>query len=255
VIDNLIINAQQAMPVGGTIELTARNITLAEKEHPNLKKGDYVKISIKDYGTGISKELLPRIFDPFFTTKTKGHGLGLATCYSILNRHDGCIDVESELEKGTTFEVYLPSSTETVSSADGKTASMHKGRGTFLIMDDEEVMQETISQMLKSFGYTVKCTADGQSAVDFFASETKANRPVTGMIFDLTVPGGMGGKEAIEKIRKLNTDIPAFVASGYAVDPIMKNPSEHGFTASICKPFRKSELSEMLNNFITANIK
>ncbi|MDA3894567.1 MAG: ATP-binding protein, partial [Desulfobacteraceae bacterium] len=250
VIDNLIINAQQAMPVGGTIELTARNITLTEKEHPNLPKGDYVKISVKDSGIGISKELLSKIFDPFFSTKTKGHGLGLAMCYSIVNRHGGCIDVESEQGKGSIFQVYLPSTTENVSSVDEKTARIHKGKGTFLVMDDEEIILSTIRKMLGSYGYTVECKIDGQSAVDFFALETKANRPIAGLIFDLTVPGGMGGKAAIEQIRQLDTDVPAFVASGYAEDPVMKKPSEYGFTASICKPFRKSELSEMLNRFM-----
>jgi len=250
VIDNLIINAQQAMPVGGTIELTARNITLAEKEHPMLANGNYVKISVKDTGVGIPQELISKIFDPFFTTKAKGHGLGLATCYSIVKRHDGCIDVESEPGKGSTFKVYLPATTESASSEIKKTDKTHKGSGTFLIMDDEEVMRDTIGDMLETLGYSVVSKENGKDAIDFFATETKANRKISGIIFDLTIPGGMGGKAAIEEIRKLNKDIPAFVASGYADDPVMKKPTEHGFTASICKPFRKSELSEMLNKYM-----
>jgi len=250
VIDNLIINAQQAMPVGGRIELTARNITLAEKEHPSLSKGNFVKISVKDTGVGIPKELIAKIFDPFFTTKAKGHGLGLATCYSIINRHGGCIDVESEPGKGSTFQVYLPASMESASSVNQKKAKTHKGSGTFLIMDDEEVMRDTIGAMLEALGYSVVSKENGKDAIVFFATESKANRKITGIIFDLTVPGGMGGKAAIEEIRKLNKDIPAFVASGYADDPVMKNPLEYGFMASICKPFRKSELSEMLNKYM-----
>jgi two-component system cell cycle sensor histidine kinase/response regulator CckA len=250
VIDNLIINAQQAMPLGGTIELTARNITFAEKEIPNRPKGNYVRISLKDHGIGMTKELLPRIFDPFFTTKAKGHGLGLATCFSIINRHDGYIDVESESGTGSTFHVYLPATTDVVSSASEMSATPHKGSGTFLIMDDEEVIRETIHGMLASFGYNVVCKENGKDAVDFFTTEIKANRTFAGMIFDLTVPGGMGGKDAVEEIRKLNTVIPVFVASGYAEDPVMKNPIEYGFTGSICKPFKKSELMEMLNKHV-----
>ena len=250
VIDNLIINAQQAMPVGGTIELSARNITLAEKEHPLLAIGNYVRIAVKDSGIGIQKELVSKIFDPFFTTKAKGHGLGLATCYSIINRHGGCIDVESEPGKGSTFKVYLPASTEAASATSMNTVKTHEGSGTFLVMDDEEVMRETVGDMLMALGYSVISKENGKEAIDFFASETKANRKIAGMIFDLTVPGGMGGKAAIEEIRKVNKDIPAFVASGYADDPVMKKPTEHGFTASICKPFRKVELSEMLNKYM-----
>ena len=117
-------------------------------------------------------------------------------------------------------------------------------------MDDEEVMLEIIESMLRTLGYSVVSKKNGKDAIDFFATETKANRKITGIIFDLTVPGGMGGKAALEEIRKLNKDIPVFVTSGYADDPVMKKPVEHGFTASICKPFRKSELSEMLNEHI-----
>jgi len=252
VIDNLIINAQQAMPLGGTIELTARNITLSDKEHPLLAKGNYIRIAIKDNGIGIPKELLTKIFDPFFTTKAKGHGLGLATCYSIVNRHGGCIDVESEQGKGSTFKVYLPASQETTAVNFKQAEKTHRGSGTFLIMDDEEALRDIIGGMLETFGYTVIGKENGKDAVDFFLSETKANRKFVGMIFDLTVPGAMGGKDAIQEIRKIDREIPVFVASGYADDPVMKNPSEYGFTASICKPFRTSELVEMLERHLKA---
>ncbi len=253
VVDNIIINAQQAMPVGGTIELAARNTTLDEKEHPLLKKGNYVKISIKDTGIGIPKELLSRIFDPFFTTKPKGHGLGLATCYSIIKRHSGVIDVDSEPGKGSTFHVYLPASMGEVSSDTKKSTNKYKGTGTFLVMDDEEVMREAISDMLGSFGYTVVCKENGREAVDYFTGEIEDKRKVAGMIFDLTVPGGMGGQAAVAEIRKLNTEIPVFVASGYADDPVIKEPAEYGFTASICKPSRKTELMEMLGKYLQPN--
>lgn len=247
VIDNIIINAEQAMPNGGTIEITARNVSLEGNEFAFIAKGHYVCLSIKDTGIGILKESLPHIFDPFYTTKSKGHGLGLATCYSIIHRHGGTIDVESEPGRGSTFHVYLPASTD-VASVVGLPEVTHAGSGTFIVMDDEDVMRDTIRNMLQTFGYTVVCMHDGREAIHFFTQEANEKRPIAGMILDLTVPGGMGGKTAVAEIRRLslNADIPIFAASGYADDPVMKNPEAFGFTASICKPFRKSELAEML---------
>ncbi|HEX2957376.1 MAG TPA: PAS domain S-box protein [Chitinispirillaceae bacterium] len=250
VIDNIIINSKQAMPDGGKINISARNITIAKGHHVTLKNGEYVRISIRDHGIGMPKEILPRIFDPFYTTKATGHGLGLATCYSIINRHDGCIDVESEPGKGSTFHVFLPATSDVSDTAEVKSKSIHKGSGTFIIMDDEAVILETIACILESFGYNVIKTVNGQEAVDVLSSEIAAKRNVTAMLFDLTIPGGMGGKEAINEIRKISTGIPVFVSSGYADDPVMANPKEYGFFASICKPFRKSELSDMLNRHI-----
>jgi PAS domain S-box-containing protein len=250
VIDNIIINAKQAMSDGGSIELSAKNITLSEKDHSPLPNGDYVKIAIKDYGIGIPKEILPRIFDPFYTTKATGHGLGLATCYSIIKRHNGCIEVESEPGKGSTFHIFLPAAKDSASSSQEIPAATHKGSGAFLIMDDEEVMRETIGSMLESLGYNVVYKENGSAAIDFVVEEIKAKRKIAGMIFDLTIPGGIGGKESIAEIRKIGLEAPAFVTSGYAKDPVMANPAEHGFVASICKPFRKSELAEMLNKYM-----
>jgi len=246
VIDNLTINAQQAMPSGGTIKVSAQNISLSEKEHPPLMAGNYVKLSIKDQGIGIPKEFLPRIFDPYYTTKPKGHGLGLATCYSIINRHDGIIDVESESGKGSTFNIYLPATIDTISTRDEKLAKQHSGSGTFLIMDDEKAILDMMKKMLESFGYNVVVKTNGAEAIDFFAAEFKANRKIAGMIFDITVPGGMGGKEAVKEIRKMCSDTPVFVASGYSEDPIISNPEEYGFNGSIRKPFMLADLSDML---------
>jgi len=253
VIDNIVINAMQAMPGGGTIEISAGNVALQAKQHLTLPAGGYVKISIRDDGTGIPKEIRHRIFDPFYSTKAKGHGIGLATCYSIIYRHGGCIDVESELGKGSTFHVFLPAFAGSVSSFAEDKVTGHEGKGTILIMDDENIIRETVGLMLQSFGYTVISTANGRQAIDCFLAETKANRKLTGMIFDLTIPGGMGGKEAIREIRKLNAgaETPAFVASGYTEDPVMANPEEYGFTASIGKPFMTSELAKMLNTYLT----
>jgi PAS domain S-box-containing protein len=249
VIDNIVINAQQAMPNGGAVEITAENISLGENERPPLKEGDYVMISIRDFGIGISKDIIPRIFDPFYTTKTKGHGLGLATCYSIISRHGGWIDVESESGKGATFHVYLPASTEAVAMGAGAVPT-HRGGGTIVVMDDEEIVRDTMRNILEIMGYKVICKNDGQTAIDFYITETKANRKLAAMIFDLTIPGGMGGLEAVREIRKVDKEIPIFVASGYADNFVMKNPVECGFTGSISKPFTIAELSEMLSRNI-----
>lgn len=247
VIENIIINAQQAMPAGGNIQLSAQNISLANKEHPELKAGNYVKISIKDSGIGIPKEIISRIFDPFFTTKIKGHGLGLATCYSIINRHGGFIDVESDSGRGSSFHVFLPASTDEYALASDQTAAMHKGKGTFLLMDDQKVIRDTVGAMLRSFGYSVVLKNSGEDAIDFVKKDLSEGNKITAMIFDLTIPGCMGGKEAITEIRKISKEIPVFVASGYADDPVMSEPKKHGFTASISKPFTMADLANVLN--------
>lgn len=250
VIDNIILNATQAMPQGGTITIGARNRMLNEKEHPVLTPGAYVQLSIQDTGVGIPPDLTDKIFDPFFTTKEAGHGLGLATCYSIIKRHDGCIEVESTPGKGTTFTIFLPAKFEAVPSADPACDTRVAATGTFLIMEDDPIMRQIIREMLETLGFAVISTENGQDALDRFKAETLANRDLTGIIFDLTIPGGMGGTAALQEIRKQNTAIPAFVASGYAEDPVMKNPTEFGFTASLCKPFKLSELTQLLRRHL-----
>ncbi|MBN1698904.1 MAG: PAS domain S-box protein [Spirochaetales bacterium] len=250
VVNNIVINAQQAMPQGGTIEISARNITLGDDDVHLRLKGDYVKFSIKDYGVGISKKILPFIFDPFFSTKLQGHGIGLSICYSIIKRHGGTIDVESVIDKGSTFHIYLPALTETAGFSIDATDVDHTGSGTMIVMDDQEVVTEVIAGMLETFGYSVVCAHNGREALEFFINETNAKRNITGLILDLTVPGGMGGKDIIKEIRTLNAGIPVIVVSGYADDPIMKNPEKYGFTASICKPFRRTDLAKILEKYM-----
>jgi len=250
VIENLTINAQQAMPNGGQIKLTAENISIPANKHAELSPGNYVKISLKDYGIGIPREFLARIFDPYYTTKSDGHGLGLASCYSIVKKHDGCIDVQSKPGKGSTFNLYLPAVSDAKSTTENKKTSMHKGTGTFLVMDDEKTILDITKRMLESFGYNVILAENGQEAVDFFKVSKQENKHIAGMIFDLTISGGMGGKEAIDEIRKICKETPAFVSSGYSSDPIMAEPEKYGFNASICKPFMKKELSNMLEKHL-----
>lgn len=250
VIDNLVLNAQQAMPAGGQIIITARNVAARTPPLPSLGPGNYVEIAVKDHGIGIPADLLSRIFDPYFTTKAKGHGLGLSTCYSIISRHGGGFDVTSEPGKGSTFAFFLPAvhDAELISKEDR--ADDHHGTGKFIIMDDEEMVREIAGIMIESFGYQKVLFDDGSKAVDYFARATADGLPVAGMIFDLTIPGGMGGLAAQAAIRKISTATPIFVASGYSEDPVMAEPEKHGFTASISKPFRRNELAAMLNRSI-----
>ncbi len=245
IIDNLVINAQQAMPSGGRITIGAQNVTLKNGDNPLLKPGNYIRISIKDTGIGMPANLLQRIFDPFFTTKHKGNGLGLATCYAIVQKHAGMIDVESVMGKGSTFHVYIPASQN---APGGKEAAMpvaHLGCGRILIMDDEAFMRDIVSTFLKEMGYSVVEAKDGAEAVKLLTAT--AGAVIDAAIFDLTIPGGMGGKDAIVQVRKTLPDLPVFVSSGYSEDPVMAEPQNYGFTDSLCKPYRKEELSAMLS--------
>jgi CheY-like chemotaxis protein len=246
VIDNIVINAQQAMPAGGNIEIAASNVPVGEGEHALLVAGDYVRVSIKDSGVGIPKGVLPYVFDPFYTTKTDGHGLGLTVCHSIVRRHGGCIDVESEPGKGSTFRVYLPASRNPPEVAAATTAR-HPGAGTVIAVDDQEVVRNTVREMLESLGYAVVCLSDGKAALEFYKRECMAGQRFAAILLDLTMPGGMGGRELLAEIRKVSQAIPVFAMSGYANDGVMTAPAEHGFSGSIAKPFRLAELSAMLS--------
>jgi PAS domain S-box-containing protein len=252
VIDNIIINAQQAMPMGGRMTVTANNLVLNDGEHPPLIAGRYVQIAIKDTGTGIQPKLLKRIFDPFFTTKQKGTGLGLATCYSIMRKHEGCIEVESELDKGSAFSLFFPASTKEAVSERSQPISRHKGRGTVLVMDDEDFIRELTREMFKDMGYGVLAAKNGEEALKLVADVLNSGEPLVCALLDLTVPGGMGGKETIARFRKQYPNVPVFASSGYSEDPVIANPKEYGFTDSLRKPFLKTELAELLNKHVHA---
>lgn len=247
-IDNIVINAQQAMPLGGIVRVIASNYHIAEGEHGFLQAGNYVRIAIIDSGIGIPNEHIRKIFDPFFTTKEKGHGLGLSTCYSIVKRHGGFIDVESEPGKGSTFIIFLPADQKVILDQN-KMSGKHNGSGIFVVMDDEEVIRETIGGMLELFGYTVVFKNDGQALLEY-VRKTIPDGQIKALILDLTIPGGLGGKEVIKELRHLAGTIPVFVMSGYGDDPVMADPLAYGFTASICKPMRHFEFSQMLNDHL-----
>jgi len=246
VLENVVINAEQAMPLGGGIEITAENVTFKEGAHPVLRPGPYIRISVKDQGMGIPRDHLPRVFDPFFSTKTRGHGLGLATSYSVVKQHNGDIDVESVTGEGSTFHIYLPATDDAPADFVSRSTDPYNGHGKILIMDDEPLIRDTLSEMLVSLGFTVATAIDGEEALERFQTEADGDEPFRALIFDLTIPGAMGGRDAVGQIRRLDTEVPVFVASGYGSDPVMANPEAYGFSASIKKPFRKSDLVEML---------
>jgi PAS domain S-box-containing protein len=250
VIDNIVINAQQAMPLGGELNISAENIHLAENENPTFAGGNYVRLSFADSGVGIPADILPRIFDPFFTTKAKGHGLGLATCFSIVKRHDGFLEAISKPGKGATFFVYLPATNDLDSSASPLPEISHKGIGSVLIMDDEEVVRDILGAMLKKLGYSVESATNGTDTLALVSQRKKNGLSFAAIILDLTIRGGLGGRETVAELRRMGVTEPIFVASGYSEDPVMARPQDFGFTAAIKKPFTKAELSGALGKFL-----
>jgi len=247
VIDNIVINAKQAMLSGGAIKITADNVTINADHSGNLlHNGNYVRISICDSGKGIPKNIIHRIFDPFFSTKETGHGLGLATVHSIVQRHDGWIDVESEPGTGSSFYVYLPCSTFAMPEEPSVSKTTYTGKGTALIMDDEEFMRDIICQMLTKMGFAVTQTMDGKQAFELWSKAHYAGLPYNVVLLDLTIPGGMGGRDTVAKIRSICPDAIVIASSGYSEDPVMSDPQRFGFNASIVKPYRKEELTDVL---------
>jgi PAS domain S-box-containing protein len=250
VINNLIINADQAMPDGGIIKVRAENIIVKAQQDPALKEGTYVKISLEDQGVGIQKEHLRKIFDPYFTTKQKGNGLGLAIVYSIIKKHDGYIHVESESGVGTTFSLYLPASDERCTVKDEKSEKTFRGKGKILVMDDEDIVLEVAGEMVTHLGYKVELVKDGSQVVETYSKATATGEPFDAVIMDLTVPAGIGGKEAIQKLMEIDPEVKAIVSSGYSNDPVMADFKKYGFRGVIAKPYRVEELSETLHKVI-----
>jgi len=254
VINNTVINADQAMPEGGVIEISARNIVMPSEDNPSLplKPGRYVIISIKDSGEGIPPENIAKLFDPFFTTKQRGTGLGLSICYSIITRHNGFIDVESKPGAGTAFSIYLPAS-ESVPEARARTEqpSLLAGRGRILLMDDDEAVLSAASQMIRLIGFDLQLARHGAEAIDLYQKAKQDNNPFAAVIMDLTVPGGMGGKETIARLLEFDPQVRAVVSSGYSTDAVISDYEKYGFKAAITKPYNLQNLKEVLSKVIS----
>jgi PAS domain S-box-containing protein len=250
VFNNLIINADQAMPSGGIITVTCGNALLGASDVLSLHEGKYVKISIADKGIGIPKEFLQKIFDPYFTTKKRGSGLGLATCYSIIKRHGGQILADSELGTGTTFHIYLPASEGLVQKKSLEVEGLVKGQGRILVMDDDEAVRDASMNVLKALGYEVVVVPDGSEALIFFQKAKASGKPFDVVIMDLTIPGGLGGKETIKKLLEIDPDAKAIVSSGYSNDPVMAEYAHYGFKGVVAKPYKIREMGETVYRVI-----
>jgi len=249
VIHSMVLNARDAMPEGGVVFLSVENVTVSLKDGLLLREGDYVRMSIKDGGIGIPAENIPKIFDPYFTTKEmgnqKGMGLGLSVCYSIVKNHQGAITVESKVGVGTTFHVYLPVSPEKVEEERGKSKISRRKR--VLAMDDEKEVRKILEEVLKDEGYEAAFARDGSEAIKLYQEAKEAQRPFDAVILDLTVPGGMSGKETIKRLLEMDPEVKAIVSSGYHKDPIMLKFKEYGFKVALAKPYKISTLRRVLS--------
>jgi PAS domain S-box-containing protein len=246
-LNNLIINSNQAMPDGGVITIAARNVSGHSLNHPIIKTGEWVKISITDRGPGIPEQHIDRIFDPFFTTKQKGSGLGLAITYSVIRRHDGYIEVESTSPQGTTISVFLPASNEELSpELKDDNPFLTRGEGTILLMDDDEGVLSVINMALSRLGYKTVLARDGREAINKYKQAINSGERFDVVIMDLTIPGGMGGKETIALLREIDPDVKAIVSSGYSNDPIISEYEKYGFSGCVCKPYKASQLGAAL---------
>ena len=217
VLNNLVINANQAMPEGGSIKISAENVAVDEHDGLPIKKGNFVKISIKDQGIGIPDEYLHKIFDPYFTTKQEGSGLGLATCHSIIKKHGGHITVESALGVGTTFSIYLPTSgKESFSVKNIVEDALCFGKGKILLMDDEQDVLDTAEEMLIHLGYQVEIAKNSTEALKLYNHSKKSGEPFEAVILDLTIPGDAGGKEAVQRLLEIDPLVKTIVSSSNA---------------------------------------
>jgi len=250
VISNIVINANQAMPNGGIIRITAENLMPEKINEISVKPGRYIHISIKDQGVGIDEKHLSKIFDPYFTTKQAGSGLGLAAAYSITKMHNGYITVDSLIGTGTTFDIYLPASDKEIPVKE-ETALL-TGRGKILLMDDDRMLREMAKEMLEMLGYEPEFAIDGAEAVEMYRKAMESGKPYDAVILDLSIPGSMGGKEAVKILIEMDPEVKAVVFSGYSDDPVMSNFREYGFKGMMTKPFEFKTLSRVLNEVLKA---
>jgi PAS domain S-box-containing protein len=244
VFDNLLLNAVQAMPLGGTIKIVAKKCHELPVE---LKAGEYVCVCVVDQGVGIPSQYITKIFDPFFTTKQLGSGLGLATAYSIVKKHDGIITVESEPGKGATFHIYLPVAEGEITEVANAVADVF-GRGErVLVMDDEDFIRDVAVEILTEAGFKPETFIDGESALAAFKKSISDGNPFRFGILDLTIPGGMGGREMASHIRKIYPGFILIASSGYSEDPVMAEPRSFDFSGSLTKPYRREDLMSLLS--------
>jgi len=246
VLHNILLNARQAMPEGGIIEVRAANTVV--KDAPGA--GTWVRISIRDYGCGIPADVLTRIFDPYYTTKPGGSGLGLATAYAIVAKHSGSLSVESEPGRGTIFTIDLPASPERPAFQAPPAAGMQSGTERLLVMDDEAALRKLLEAVLKKLGYQVETARDGAEAIALCENAKACGRGFDAVLLDLTVRGGMGGVEAAAKLKELDPALKLIVSSGYSDAPVIADFRKYGFDDVIPKPWKIAEVSQVFRRVL-----
>ncbi len=255
VLNNLMVNACQAMPNGGSVVVRVDNIYIDNDTVFPITPGEYIEITVEDTGCGISEENLHRVFDPYFTTKPSGNGLGLATCYSIIKNHGGLISVSSELDKGTTFTLFLPAARYVQSLATPVITALGDGTDVLkeftrvLIMDDEQIIRDVAYEMFTTLGYSASLACDGAEAISMYREAKEAGTPFEITIMDMTIPGGMGGVEAVGKLLEYDSNAFVVVSSGYTNEAVMSNYRSYGFKGVIPKPYTLNELKTLLKSF------
>jgi PAS domain S-box-containing protein len=251
VINNIVLNAVQAMPEAGTIAIRAANVFLDGESGLLLNPGPYVEVEISDQGAGIPSEHLPRVFDPYFTTKQKGSGLGLAIAYSIVKHHGGVISVASEAGQGSTFIIRLPAAPgAAIAPAPEAELPPVRGTGKILVVDDEETVRRVATEILSHLGYEAKDARGSSEAIELYAQARAGGAPFSAVIMDLTIPGDVDGVAVASRILELDPAARIIVSSGYAVSPIMSDYAAHGFVGAIAKPYQIRELSEVLGRVL-----
>lgn len=258
VINNLAINSDHAMPDGGVIDIKLQNVSVRENQITDLKAGHYVEITFSDNGKGIEAKHLKRIFDPYFTTKEDGNGLGLPSSQAVVRRHGGIITAESVVGKGSTFKIYLPKSESesaignepTMNETNQDAPQLEEGSGRILVMDDMEAMMLVAGEILTVLGYEVEYASDGQEAIDAYKAAKESGNPFEAVVFDLTVPGGMGGEEASNILIEYDPDLIAIASSGYTTSNVMSEYEDSAFKAVVPKPYRINEMSEALKRVL-----
>ena len=250
VIQNLVINGDQAMPDGGKLEISCRNRTITENDSPAIAPGNYVAITFSDDGVGISPENLDKIFDPYFTTKKDGNGLGLAICHAIISKHHGHITVESELGVGTNFEILLPVTDSVETPKVAIVPQSQSASGRILVMDDEAMVCEATADLLAYVGYSVITASDGREAIELYQEACNRQEPIDIVILDLTVPGGMGGEETLRELLRLDPEVTGIATSGYCNNPVMANYLDYGFKGVLPKPCKLETMTQLIEELL-----
>lgn len=249
VIQNIVINARQAMKDKGNLTIICDTVDLNNHQFKGIQPGRYHKIRIINTGPVISEELAEKIFDPYYTTKSDGNGLGLSLSYSIIKKHEGYI-FSDQVTEGASFSIYLPVSEQPLEAITDEVYVTKGGKtkGLVLVMDDEEMLYEMTEQLLENLGYKAVHAADGVQAIEIYQQKHKSDSPIDAILMDLTIPGGMGGEEAVSKILDIDPNVKAIVSSGYSNDSVMANYRDYGFKGALSKPYKLNDLSEVLRS-------